>query len=142
MSSRCRLMAEARPSPAQLRPGTASLPTLARAGARASSFPWRAMGRTSGRSRAMWRSPMSYARRTTAARPFQGARIAGKLQAPPRPGQHPSRLVKVRPRDDNERMPLVGLLVLVAGLCLGPMAETDLFFRLRIGQEILATGAL
>jgi hypothetical protein len=39
-------------------------------------------------------------------------------------------------------MPLAGLLVLVAGLCLTPMAETDLFFRLRMGQEILATGAV
>jgi hypothetical protein len=39
-------------------------------------------------------------------------------------------------------MPLAGLLVLVAGLCLTPMAETDLFFRLRMGQEILATWAV
>ena len=39
-------------------------------------------------------------------------------------------------------MPLVGLLVLVAGLCLVPMAETDLFFRMKVGEEILRTGAL
>jgi hypothetical protein len=39
-------------------------------------------------------------------------------------------------------MPLAGLLLLVAGFCLGPMAETDLFFRVKVGQEILATGAL
>src|SRR5205814_7792967 len=39
-------------------------------------------------------------------------------------------------------MPLLGLLVLVAGLCLSPMAETDLFFRLKIGDEILRAGAV
>jgi hypothetical protein len=37
---------------------------------------------------------------------------------------------------------LAGLLALVAGLCLFPMGETDLFFRLRVGQEILATGSV
>src|SRR5918911_5461062 len=39
-------------------------------------------------------------------------------------------------------MPLAGLLLFVAGLCLVPMAETDLFFRLRVGEEILRTGAV
>jgi tetratricopeptide (TPR) repeat protein len=39
-------------------------------------------------------------------------------------------------------MPLLGLLLLVAGLCLSPMAETDLFFRLKVGDEILRAGAL
>jgi hypothetical protein len=34
------------------------------------------------------------------------------------------------------------LLVLVAGLCLVPMAETDLFFRLKVGDEILRAHAL
>lgn len=38
--------------------------------------------------------------------------------------------------------PLVGLLVLVAGLSLGPMQESDLFFRLRTGEEILRTGQI
>ena len=39
-------------------------------------------------------------------------------------------------------MPLVGLLVFVAGLCLLPVTETDLFFRLARGREFLATGHL
>src|SRR5687767_15148679 len=39
-------------------------------------------------------------------------------------------------------MPLVGLMVLVAGLCLVPMAETDLFFRMKVGEEILRVHAL
>jgi tetratricopeptide (TPR) repeat protein len=39
-------------------------------------------------------------------------------------------------------MPLLGLLLLVAGACLVPMAETDLFFRIRVGEEILRTHAL
>jgi hypothetical protein len=37
-------------------------------------------------------------------------------------------------------MALAGLLVLVAGLCLGPVQETDLFFRLAAGTEFLRTG--
>jgi tetratricopeptide (TPR) repeat protein len=37
---------------------------------------------------------------------------------------------------------LIGLLALVAGLCLAPMSETDIFFRLRVGQEIVAAGAV
>jgi tetratricopeptide (TPR) repeat protein len=39
-------------------------------------------------------------------------------------------------------MPLLALLAVVAGLCLAPMAETDLYFRLAVGDEILRTGAL
>jgi hypothetical protein len=39
-------------------------------------------------------------------------------------------------------MALAGLLVFVAGLCLGPVQETDLFFRLAAGGEFLRTGAL
>jgi hypothetical protein len=39
-------------------------------------------------------------------------------------------------------VPLVALLLVVASLCLVPMAETDLFFRLRTGDEILRTHAL
>src|SRR5688500_13912526 len=39
-------------------------------------------------------------------------------------------------------MPLLALLVLVAGLCLVPMAETDLFFRTKVGEEILRTHAI
>src|ERR1039457_1645756 len=39
-------------------------------------------------------------------------------------------------------MALAGLLVFVAGLCLGPMQETDLFFRLASGEQFLRTGAL
>ena len=39
-------------------------------------------------------------------------------------------------------MALVGLLVFVAGLCLGPVQETDLFFRLASGEQFLRTGAL
>jgi hypothetical protein len=35
-------------------------------------------------------------------------------------------------------LPLAALLVFVAALALGPMAESDLFFRIRNGQEILA----
>jgi hypothetical protein len=42
----------------------------------------------------------------------------------------------------SSAMPLVGLLLLVAGLCLAPMAETDLFFRLASGEEILRAGAI
>jgi len=37
---------------------------------------------------------------------------------------------------------LGALLVFVAGLCLVPITETDIFFRLRVGQEIWARGAL
>jgi tetratricopeptide (TPR) repeat protein len=37
-------------------------------------------------------------------------------------------------------MALCGLLVFVAGLCLGPMQETDLFFRLAAGEQFLRTG--
>lgn len=33
-------------------------------------------------------------------------------------------------------------MVFVAGLCLQPLAESDLFFRLKVGQEILARHAL
>jgi tetratricopeptide (TPR) repeat protein len=39
-------------------------------------------------------------------------------------------------------MALAGLLLFVAGLCLGPMQETDLFFRLKSGEEFLRTGHL
>lgn len=39
-------------------------------------------------------------------------------------------------------MALAGLLLLVAGLCLGPVAETDLFFRLAAGEQFLRTGHL
>jgi tetratricopeptide (TPR) repeat protein len=39
-------------------------------------------------------------------------------------------------------MALVGLLVFVAGLCLAPVQETDLFFRLASGEQFLRTGAL
>jgi hypothetical protein len=37
-------------------------------------------------------------------------------------------------------MALLGLALFVAGLCLVPLQETDLFFRLADGQEILRTG--
>jgi len=37
-------------------------------------------------------------------------------------------------------MPLLGLVLFVAGLCLLPLQETDLFFRLANGSEILRTG--
>ena len=37
-------------------------------------------------------------------------------------------------------MALLGLVLFVAGLCLVPLQETDLFFRLANGQEILRTG--
>ena len=37
-------------------------------------------------------------------------------------------------------MALLGLVFFVAGLCLFPLQETDLFFRLADGQEILRTG--
>jgi hypothetical protein len=37
---------------------------------------------------------------------------------------------------------LLSLLAVVAGLSLGPMAESDLFFRLKAGEEILARHAL
>jgi hypothetical protein len=39
-------------------------------------------------------------------------------------------------------LPLVALLLLVAGLALHPMAESDLFFRIKAGQEILGQHAL
>ena len=37
-------------------------------------------------------------------------------------------------------MALAGLLLFVAGLCLGPVQETDLFFRIASGAELLRTG--
>jgi tetratricopeptide (TPR) repeat protein len=37
-------------------------------------------------------------------------------------------------------MALAGLLVFVAGLCLAPVQETDLFFRLASGEQLLRTG--
>jgi tetratricopeptide (TPR) repeat protein len=37
-------------------------------------------------------------------------------------------------------MALLGLALFVAGLCLVPLQETDIFFRLANGQEILRTG--
>ncbi|HEX7505188.1 MAG TPA: tetratricopeptide repeat protein [Polyangia bacterium] len=39
-------------------------------------------------------------------------------------------------------MALAGLLVFVAGLCLVPAQETDLFFRLSSGEQFLRTGSL
>jgi tetratricopeptide (TPR) repeat protein len=39
-------------------------------------------------------------------------------------------------------MALAGLLLLVAGLCIGPMQETDLFFRVAAGEQFLRTGHL
>jgi hypothetical protein len=39
-------------------------------------------------------------------------------------------------------LPPLVLLALVAGLSLGPMAESDLFFRIKAGQEILARHGL
>ncbi|MBN2576816.1 MAG: hypothetical protein JXP73_19795 [Deltaproteobacteria bacterium] len=39
-------------------------------------------------------------------------------------------------------MALLGLLVFVAGLCLGPMQETDLFFRLAAGEQFLRSGRI
>ena len=37
-------------------------------------------------------------------------------------------------------MALAGLLVFVAGLCLGPVQETDLFFRMAAGEQLLRSG--
>jgi len=37
-------------------------------------------------------------------------------------------------------MALAGLLLFVAGLCLGPVEETDLFFRLAAGEQFLRSG--
>src|SRR5512133_3079271 len=37
-------------------------------------------------------------------------------------------------------MALAGLLVFVAGLCLGPVEESDLFFRMAAGEQFLRTG--
>jgi len=37
-------------------------------------------------------------------------------------------------------MALAGLLLVVAGLCLGPVQETDLFFRLAAGEQFLRSG--
>jgi tetratricopeptide (TPR) repeat protein len=37
-------------------------------------------------------------------------------------------------------MALAGLLAFVAGLCIGPVQETDLFFRLAAGEQLLRTG--
>jgi tetratricopeptide (TPR) repeat protein len=39
-------------------------------------------------------------------------------------------------------MALAGLLVFVAGLCLGPVEETDLFFRMAAGEQFLRSGHL
>lgn len=39
-------------------------------------------------------------------------------------------------------MALLGLLLFVAGLCLVPLQETDIFFRLANGRQILASGSL
>ncbi len=39
-------------------------------------------------------------------------------------------------------MALLGLLLFVAGLCLAPLQETDIFFRLANGQQILALGGI
>jgi tetratricopeptide (TPR) repeat protein len=39
-------------------------------------------------------------------------------------------------------MALLGLLLFVAGLCLVPLQETDIFFRLAHGQQILASGSI
>jgi tetratricopeptide (TPR) repeat protein len=39
-------------------------------------------------------------------------------------------------------MALAGLLVFVAGLCLAPVQETDLFFRLASGEQFLRTGQI
>jgi hypothetical protein len=38
--------------------------------------------------------------------------------------------------------PALGLALFVAGLALRPMSETDLFFRLAVGEQILTTGEL
>ena len=38
--------------------------------------------------------------------------------------------------------PAVGLALFVAGLALRPMAETDVFFRLAVGEQVLTTGEL
>ena len=39
-------------------------------------------------------------------------------------------------------MALLGLIVFVAGLCLVPLQETDIFFRLANGEQILRTGGV
>ncbi len=39
-------------------------------------------------------------------------------------------------------MPVSGLVLLVAGLCLGPVAESDVFFRIAAGEQFLRTGHL
>jgi hypothetical protein len=39
-------------------------------------------------------------------------------------------------------MALLGLILFVAGLCLVPLQETDIFFRLANGEQILRTGAV
>ena len=46
------------------------------------------------------------------------------------------------PRPWPRLMALVALLVLVAGLALGPLEESDLFFRVEAGRQILARHAL
>lgn len=47
--------------------------------------------------------------------------------------------------DDSSRAEaalVIALMIFVAGLCLQPVTESDLFFRVKVGQEILAHGAL
>ncbi len=44
--------------------------------------------------------------------------------------------------DGRELVLLAALLLFVAGLCLQPVTESDLFFRLKMGQEILARRGL
>ncbi len=48
----------------------------------------------------------------------------------------------LRPAPSRRSLPLAALLTFVAGLALRPMAETDLFFHLATGQEILRRHAL
>ena len=44
--------------------------------------------------------------------------------------------------DSREAVLLCALLMFVVGLCLQPMSESDLFFRLKVGQEILSRKGL
>src|SRR5204863_470011 len=54
------------------------------------------------------------------------------------PGEDRVRVRGVR----GARLPAATLLLYVASLSVGPMSESDLFFRIKAGQEILARHAL
>src|SRR5262245_64371385 len=72
----------------------------------------------------------------------RGAKVSRSAAAATARGARPGMVVRIAVRIALRLAPLVALLAFVAELSLRPMAESDLFFRIKAGQEILTRHGL